>query len=743
MGTGILKALLRKKKTDPQENIGGELEAGIRLIEQGFYADACTRLSALVDAHPDSTTVLYNYGAALMLTGETDQALNAFDRAILADQKCWPALINAAAIRLKAGNHRQAISDFKNASQSQDMPGHAALAFAQCLIADGQFAETWALLKIRTHRLHQDSTYWRLAAVACQFSGRFTEAAAALKKVMSLGGVDPADMNRLAQLLTENTKYGEAHTILHHAVMCNAARDSELISFAKLQEVNGDRQQAKSIYEKVLARSNNNTEAITNLGNLLKHDGDLENAELLYRRALALKPESAVLHKNLANLLGMTLRNKEALEELTLCVSFEPNNPYHASDLLFAQQYVSELNLADHRHASENWGMYFGRAAASSVAARFGEGGPLRIGLLSGSFRQHPVGFLALPGLEALDKTAFEIYCYANQVDDDSYTERFKKLSSRWRPVAHLSDDELAHTIREDRIDLLIEMSGHAAGHRLPVVARRVAPVQVKWVGGQFNTLGIDTVDYFLSDPVETPPEFDSAFVEEIYRLPTVYACYQPPADAPKVSPLPQLKNKHLTFGSLNKANKITPETIALWSKCLHAVPNSQLILKGEAFGRQLTVDHAHTQFADHGIDVNRVEMRGFTAHPQILATYQDIDIALDPIPYSGCLTTCEALWMGVPVITLPDGSFASRHSVSFLSAVGLDDWISEDQNHYVELLKNKCSDINSLVDLRHSLRSRMAASPLCDTAKFGADLGIALQKMSLNKTTTADQQAA
>lgn len=741
---GILNAFKRKKKQSTRPDIHDEVQTSIRLIEQGCYEDACTRLSALVYAHPDSIEALYNYGAALMLMGEADQALNAFDRALLTDQKCWPALINAASIRLKTGSHRQAINDFKNAGQSQDIPDEVALSLAQCLIVDSQFFEAWVLLKIRAHRLHKNPEYWKLVAIACKFSGRFTEATAALKKVMSLRETGPdAESTHLGQLLTETTKYGEAYRILHHALMRDEAREQELISLAKLQEVTGCRQQAKSIYETVLANSSNNTEALTNLGNLLKHEGDLVKAELIYRKGLAQKPESAVLHKNLANLLGMTLRNEEALEELSQCVSLAPHNPYHVSDRLFAQQYSSELSLADHRRAAESWGRHFSAAPTSSIVAGSGEGRPLRIGLLSGSFRQHPVAFLALPGLEALDRTRFTVHCYANQVDHDAYTARFKKLSSRWRSVAHLADDELAHTIQEDGIDVLIEMSGHAAGHRLPVVARRVAPVQVKWVGGQFNTMGIEAVDYFLSDPVETPPEFDSAYVEEVYRLPTVYACYQPPTDAPQVSPPPHLKNNYLTFGSLNKANKITPETVALWSRCLHAMPNSRLILKGEAFGQQLTADYAHALFSEHGIDIDRVEMQGFTAHPQVLATYRDIDIALDPIPYSGCLTTCEAMWMGVPVITLPGESFASRHSASFLSAVGLHDWIAEDQSHYVDLLQRKCRDLNSLAAVRHSLRPRMAVSPLCDIARFGTDLGIALQTMWRKKTGIPGQQAA
>lgn len=214
-------------------------------------------------------------------------------------------------------------------------------------------------------------------------------------------------------------------------------------------------------------------------------------------------------------------------------------------------------------------------------------------------------------------------------------------------------------------------MSGLAVGHRLPVVVRRVASVQVKWVGGQFNTMGIKTVDYFLSDPVESPPEHDAYYGEIIYRLPDVCACYEPPENAPPVSPLPAERRSYITFGGLNKTNKLT---IALWSRCLNTVPRSRLILKSDSFEHTGTIRRVKNLFGNHGIDEERIECRNFTPHPDLFEAYHDIDIALDPHPYSGCLTTCEALWMGVPVVTLPRPTFAGRHSASFLTSVGLQD---------------------------------------------------------------------
>lgn len=741
---GILRTTLAPIKKWLRGEQPPDIEAGISLIQQGRYNDACKNLSALAALHPNSTTILCNYGAALILAGNTKEALSSFDKAIVLDRRCWLALVNAASIRIKIGELSQALTDFRNSADPRSMPEDVVLVYAQCLLSNSQFRETRGLLKLHARRLQENATYWLYSGIAHQFLGHPLEAAAALKSFKA-SAADSTDQDaRLGLLVTEQGEYGEARAILNRNLEDGIQSRQGLISYGRLQEILGNRKTAKQAYRAILGSSKNDSEALTNLGNLVKQDGDFSQSEQLYRDGLKHNPGSVVLHKNLSNLLGMTLRNEDAISELKHCVTLAPTNPYHYSDLLFAQQYSNELSLQDHKKASKDWGKRFGQTTdIQPLRARPADHKPIRIGLLSGSFRQHPVGFLGLPGLEALDRSKFSIFCYANQIDSDSFTHRFRALSKRWRPVAHLSDEELAATVREDNIDILIEMSGHAAGHRLPVVARRLAPVQVKWVGGQFNTLGIDSIDYFLSDLIETPKPHDDAFVEYVYRMPNVYACYEPPKNTPDVSPLPALQAKHLTFGSLNKTNKLTRETIALWSKCLLAIPNSRLLLKGEVFGHLPTAEYAKKLFSERGINAERIETRGFTPHPDLLSTYDDIDIALDPVPYSGCLTTCEALWMGVPVLTMSGTTFAGRHSASFLTAVSLGDWVVENEEAYIDVLRARSSNLGSLSELRQSLRQRVRNSPLCDTTRFGADLGSALREMWRERMASLSEEAA
>jgi protein O-GlcNAc transferase len=721
-----------------------DLELGIALIGQRNYSAAIEALSKVVRNNPSLTDAQSNLGAALMLSGQPIQALEMFDRALSLDPHCWPALVNASRIRVELGRSTEVVDAFQHAGPVAEMPNDALIILSRSFIDTGNFSGAYRLLNSGKNRLDGEPEFWLLYGVSCQFLGRPAEAEAALRFFRSVGPVSEDIEARHGRLLAECGEHGQARIALARQLVTGTSRTETRIAFARAQEVLDDRAASIKIYEDILRVAPDHFEALTNLGNLIKQTGDFAGAESLYRRAMNQGSQSAILHRNLADLLGKTLRTDDAIEEWKNCVSQSSNNPYNFSDLIFALHYSSDIDTSELKETIGMWGQRFGHGDVTMTPpARVGINAPLRVGLLSGSFRQHPVGFLALPGLEKLDRSQFSITCYANQIGGDEYTERFQSLSDRWRPVAHLSDEHLASLIREDRIDILIEMAGHAAGHRLPVVARRVAPVQIKWIGGQFNTMGIETMDYFLSDPVESPPEHDDLYFERIHRLPSVYACYEPPTDAPDVSPLPASANGHLTFGSLNKLNKIGSKTAALWSRCLKAVPDSRLLLQSEPFEDPNNVERAHALFSAQGIDPARITCRGFTPHPELFLSYHDIDIALDPHPYSGCLTTCEALWMGVPVITLPGPTFAGRHSASFLTAVGLSDWIANDEDHFVELAARRCADLPALSDIRQKLRHQMSQSPLCDTALFGRDLGQALREMWNESIAEHEKEAA
>jgi predicted O-linked N-acetylglucosamine transferase (SPINDLY family) len=305
---------------------------------------------------------------------------------------------------------------------------------------------------------------------------------------------------------------------------------------------------------------------------------------------------------------------------------------------------------------------------------------------------------------------------------------RFRSIAGEWHSVAGQPAAQVAATIRAARIDMLIDLGGWGDQGLLGVCARRPAPVQIKWVGMQNHSTGLPEMDWMITDRWETPPGTEHLYSERLLRLPDGYVCYSPPADAPDVSLPPVLARGAITFGCFNNLAKITPDAIGTWASILRRVAGARIVLKTHQFSDRQTVAALQAAFARHGVPASRTEFRGSSTHRGQLAQHADIDIVLDPFPYSGGLTTCEALWMGVPVVTMPGELFASRHSASHVCNAGLADWVAQDATGYQEIAVSRATDIDALAGLRAGLRAQMRASPLCDQRRFGRNLGNALR---------------
>lgn len=355
----------------------------------------------------------------------------------------------------------------------------------------------------------------------------------------------------------------------------------------------------------------------------------------------------------------------------------------------------------------------------------------LRVGLLSGRFCRHAVGFLTLRGLEEVDPKRVEFLLYANESPEDDYTARFKTLASAWHDISDLGDTEAADLIESHNLDVLIDMAGHSAGGRMGVIALKPAAVQAKWAGGQHGTTGLIAFDYFITDLVETPRGDEKYFYERPARLPNAYACYTPPPDAPAVAVSPVKSSGYVTFGSFNNIAKITDRTIEVWAEILNEVPDSRLVLKHLALAEEEVRDRLAAEFSAFGVSPHRLDLRVPTDQVSHLASYADIDIALDPFPWSGCVTTCESMWMGVPVLALPGVAFCHRHSASFLTVAGLEDWIAADTEDYLAKAIRFASQTDKLAVERAGLRARVASSLLCDGSRFAKDLENLLFEMS------------
>lgn len=352
----------------------------------------------------------------------------------------------------------------------------------------------------------------------------------------------------------------------------------------------------------------------------------------------------------------------------------------------------------------------------------------LRVGLLSNSLRQHPVGWLTLAGLEALDPSLFSLDCFGHFMSGDPFAANFVHHVRAWHPIAGLNERGVAEVIAAQEIDILIDLGGFGDTGQIAVLAHRPAPVQMKWVGTQASTTGMAEMDWFITDRWETPEGFDAFYTERLLRLADGYVCYRPPTQAASVNLLPATTNGHVTFGCFNNLVKLTDETLGLWQKLLERVPRSQLILRCPQFSETNIPERFLERAAALGVDTTRLELKGRAPHPVFIAGYREIDIALDPFPYSGGLTTCEALFMGVPVITLAGDFFAARHSASHLSNAGLADCVTETPPAYIERAVAMASDVRALATLRARLRQQVLGSPLCDGPRFGRNLGAALR---------------
>lgn len=435
-----------------------------------------------------------------------------------------------------------------------------------------------------------------------------------------------------------------------------------------------------------------------------------------------------------ANILGLVLqetcRPDEALEAFRKAANRDPADPTPRGNAVMAMHYIPQATANDIRREI---GLH-ARAAAlgapiSTNPSRRKARTPLRIGLLSGSFHRHPAFYLSLRGLEAVNGKAVEFLAYSNGGQRDDFTERLKSLCGVWREIAAGSDDGVAEIIRADDLDILIDMAGSTQG-RPAVIARKPASVQVKWVGGLYNTTGMPAVDWLLADAAEVPEADEHRYSEKIYRMPDGYVVYDPPDYAPAVKDAPCVSNGHVTFCSFNNPAKVNEVIVGAWSRILGELPASRLILKGRGFTSPAARNLVHGWFGEHGISEDRVSMEPAVAHGKLLDTYNRSDIALDTWPYSGGLTTCEALWMGNPVVTMPGPTFAGRHSASHLTNIGRTEWIAESEDQYIEKAVSLARDQDALCETRRTLRQEVAASPLCDAERFARNFEKALIEM-------------
>ncbi len=703
-------------------------QLNLALAEDRLGLDGRGRMRALARHCPEWDEPLLRLAESLRRADEAVLATLEYERVLERNPNRPEALLALGVLCLVGGDVARAkvlllccCGLAPQQAEAWDALGCALLATGEAARAEAAFAEA--------QRLRPDDVGMALRRVeaSCAAGSTATELAR-LEVATERDPRDVAHLTALGVLLDRQGRPEEAADILETAVelapdapLPAAAWANSLLHASRFLQAVPALRRAAELAPESMALANDHAAALNRVHRYREGRHILE-------RLIAKHGEQPALLCNLCNALVCLGFQREGVDAARRATEIAPEMHLGWRTLVSALAYCDGIGGEVLSAVARQAGATLPRGGTEAPARPAGDERRLRVGLLSPNLRTHPVGWLTLAAFEALDPAGFELVCFGQAPSEDAVARRFRAVATAWHRVIGLPPAAGAAAIREAGIDVLIDMGGWGDQGTLGICALRPAPVQVKWVGMQNHTTGLAEMNWFVSDRWETPEGTDGLYSERLLQLPDGYVCYSAPPDAPEVAPLPAEARGAVTFGCFNNLAKITPATIAAWARVLNRVPGARLVLKTHQFSDPVTSERIRSAFAAHGVDPGRIETRGSSSLRGQLAQHADIDIVLDPFPYSGGLTTCEALWMGVPVVTMPGESFASRHSTSHLSNVGLPEWVAADVDGYVAIAVARAGDVPALRRLRAELRPRMRASPLCDAPRFAANLAAALR---------------
>ncbi len=689
---------------------------GVLHHQQGDAATAVRMIGRAVERAPDFAAARSNLGSALMELGRLDEAAAQLTAA--ADLEAADPLV-----RVNLSNAQRALGRLADAAATAIQairlaPDLAAahIALGRALAALTLFDDAERHFRVARDLDPDDPSPIGLLADTLEDAGRTDAASTTLQDALRQHP-DSADLHgRLGALRTRTGDIAGGVKHLSQAARLEperAARHNDLgLALLRLNLP----EQAARCFETALTIDPNDPAGLVNLGGLHRQQGDLTAAEAAYRRALVAHPGLVPAAAQLGSLLFLDLGDANAaVEPLRRAAEASAPESPHASAALLVRHYADTVSGAEIAAAHAAWGRAF-PSPPRPPARRRGTDEALRVGFLSADFRSHATGVFLPPLLRHRDAAVWTAHLFSNTATSDATTDDFRRLADAFTDVTEMDDDTAAECVRDAGIDVLIDLNGHTLGHRLGVLARRPAAIQATWMDYVGST-GLAQVDAVLADARHVTSDMESQYVETVLRFPDNLYVLDPPRDAPDPAPPPCGDSRPVTFGCFNAAFKLGPANLDLWARVLARVADSRLLLRSPPFANRQCVTRFRALFKDRGIDPDRIAFHGPLPNREMLAAYRDIDIALDSRPYSGGLTTLEALWMGIPVITLPGDRMAARHAAAHLWTLGADDLVASDEDGYVDIAAALATDRRRLADLHATLRPRLAASPLTDGA--------------------------
>jgi predicted O-linked N-acetylglucosamine transferase (SPINDLY family) len=697
-----LEAALRSYQSgrfDEAEGLCGEAlaqspnhPAALRLL--GMVALQIGRLDAAVELSSGAIAIYNAMGVSLNEKGRVDDAAAAWQRALEIRPDYIRATSQLAADLQAGGRHSEALAIYARAQTVTDEQARLANVLGLARITQRRLDDAIAAFTQSIQLKPEHAESHNNLAVALKNRGRLDEAIAACKEAIRLKPDFAPAYNNLGSALFDKGEFDGAISAYRQAIELNPR-------YAK---------------------------ANSNLGAVFQRSDQLDEAIAASSQAIQLDPDLVEAHNNLGNLLRDSGRCDEAIASYRRAITIKPDFVEAHSNLLYALHFHPDCDAAALYAEHRRWNLQHAAPLKASILPHDNDRQPhrrLRIGYVSQDFRNHPVGRFVLPLLSAHDRQDFEVYCYSDAGSSDSWTEKLRHHADVWRDVFGLSHEQLANIIHRDAIDILVDLALHAAGSRLLVFARKPAPVQLTYLA-YCSTSGLDTIDYRISDSHLDPPgSGDEHYSERTVCIPT-YWCYQPAIESAEPAQPPIAIPYRVTFGSLNHFSKISGPTLAAWCRILQSVPESCFMLHAPRGGHR---DRLRDSLKQEGIDPKRLTFVDRVPMQDYLEQYRRIDIGLDPFPYGGGTTTCDALWMGVPVVSLSGRTAVGRGGASILFNTGLSDLVARSAEEYIEIAARLAADPLRLGELRSNLRQRMRGSPLMDTRKFAESMEAAYRE--------------
>jgi len=706
-----------RKRGGSDAGVAASLDRAVVLHESGRLDEAEAIYRDVLARDPRHAEALHLSGVALHQRGEHRAALTAIDTAIgVAPDK--------ALFHFNRGNVHNALGDVHAAAESYATaarlnPGHLA-----SWLNRGR-----ALLQLRDHdrALPALRRAFELDPTVPGLRFQLAEVLIAVgDRAMAVGDRATAVGDRATAAGDRATAAGDRATAAGDRAMAVGDRAAATGTAGKPLHA-----EAAALLEAHWQEAEDGTGARLMLAHALEQSGSITFAAGHFEAALAdaALGRDALLraHANLGNCYNRLGRMREAAEHYRALYQLDRGNAAAASSWVTCLPYDPEVTpqrlLDAHRECAPH------ASPQKPFAYDRNQDRRLRIGYLSPDLRRHPVGALLAPVLERRDKDALEVFGYYNFSGADAVTERMRRACDHWRDIAGLDDDAAERLVRADGIDILVDLAGHTTHNRLPLVARKPAPVVAEWLG-YYCTTGLPAVDWFITDAWNSPDGQDAWFSEKLHRLPATRFCYEPYEFVPEANALPAAGRGHVTFGSLNNLAKLNERVLSLWGRILAALPQAKLVVQGSALDDEPNRARVAVLAGQCGLPLERVELRGFAPLEQATAAYHGIDIALDPFPFCGGMTSFEALWMGVPVVTLEQPLVHGRQTLGMLHNLALPELVARDADHYLHIAVGLASDLDRLAALRAGLRPRFARSPLMDYSGFARELEGAYRAM-------------